>query len=164
MTRASVTTEQTFDVPELATLPPLELQRAPRARPGFVTGVPSRFDSAALVCRYCGTTRAASRPECATCGSATSLSLSPSPSSASWPGSASWPPPPSRASRLEPLVDAMTTLPFGFWKRVPFYALLAMVLGNGCRCGGLSSGTNLSLAALLVVGLVGVGCSLQRNP
>ena len=64
----------------------------------------------------------------------------------------------------EGVLDAAASIPFAFWKRLPVYALLAMVLGNGCRCGGLSGFTNVTLALLVAVGIAGVVLSLQRNP
>jgi hypothetical protein len=72
---------------------------------------------------------------------------------------------PSAPTTTSALVDAAREIPFSLWKRIPTYAFLAMLLGNGCKCGGLSAGTNVVLVVLVVVGLAGGFASLsQRSP
>ncbi len=69
------------------------------------------------------------------------------------------PPPPFESmpvTRTDRLVDAIATIPYDFWKRVALYPFLAILLGNGCTCRGLSAATNVALVVLGVMGIVGV--------
>ncbi|HEY8074018.1 MAG TPA: hypothetical protein VIF62_07915 [Labilithrix sp.] len=66
-------------------------------------------------------------------------------------------------TRADRVLDAIAELPYDFWKRVAFYPFLAMLLGNGCTCRGLSFGTNVSLVALAIVGIVGVVASVRAQ-
>ncbi len=143
----------------------LELDVSPRCFPRFVTGATAMSPPEISACAYCGAL-VRGLPRCASCGA---------PVRAPFPGT----PPVSRflspipraplaampaPSRSELFVDAVATIPFGFWKRVPVYAFLAMVVGNTFRCSGLSGRMNLSLAVLIVVGVVGAVLTLQRSP
>ena len=68
-------------------------------------------------------------------------------------------------TRFDDALEVVHAVPLGVWKRVPAYALLAMFLGNVCRCGGLSFWTNLALGVLVCVGTAGLcGSLVQRRP
>jgi hypothetical protein len=148
-----------------AALPRLELDRTHdhtrRGSPRFVTGSPSRFEPAPVDCSYCGAPRSPYEQECASCGYRGALPpVSRVPSASVLPLAVDGPPP----GLLDTGVEALQSVPFGFWKRLTAYALLFMVLGNGCTCRGLALHTNLALVMLIVVGLVGLAASLQRKP
>lgn len=163
MTRNTAERELVFD--DVAGIP-LELAVSPRRSPGFVTGAVGRTAPEVVECPYCGTPGWADHHSatCARCGAPVRATPPPPPPAPRLPSA---PPPPApllAASRGEAIADAVATVPFGIWKRLPFYAFLAMVLGNGCLCGGLSGRVNVVLALLIVVGLAGVVLSLQRRP
>lgn len=152
------------DVPGI----PIELDIEPRRSTGFVTGAVGRTVPEIAECPYCGAPGMTDHlsSTCARCGAPARATLPPLPPVSRY---ASVSPPPPAAprplpSRADAVVDAVASVPFGFWKRLPSYAFLAMVLGNGCLCGGLSGRTNGFLALLIVVGLAGVVLSLQRRP
>jgi hypothetical protein len=154
-----------FDLPEIDS-PKLELDfsraRVPIAR--FVSRREAELASmsGAARCTYCQTPAEPHLRECACCGApggAAGVSISPLAPSVPVPASAS-----SRSRMDTHVLEPMRELPFGFWKRVPVYALLALVLGNGCRCAGLSLPTNIALTMLLAIGLVGSAVSFQRSP
>ena len=68
-------------------------------------------------------------------------------------------------TRFDDALEVVHAVPLGVWKRVPAYALLAIFLGNVCRCGGLSFWTNVALMVLVCVGTAGLCASLvQRRP
>jgi hypothetical protein len=138
-------------------------------------------------CAYCGASGWAiygARAACAQCGAPVPVALpaearrsryaSPMPSFATpaWgPAQPAWGPAPTAAgapawapARTDDVFDALASVPFAFWKRLPVYAFLTLLLGNGCRCGGLSGWTNGGLAALIVLGVIGAVVSLQRSP
>jgi len=193
MSQTPVAPESTFEVPELeipaprptvpapmaiaaseimiesgTAQPRIELDRTRRATPRFVTGAAGRFEPEPVGCPYCGVPRSAHEQECASCGYRGSMPpASRLPSSASvvpFDVHASSPSTLPPQSRLDVCIEALTSIPWGFWKRLPVYAFLVMVLGNGCRCGGLSTQTNVSLVLLILVGLAGVAASLHRSP
>lgn len=150
-----------------ATLPALELDRSrspvPTAR--FISLKEGDLAAASAGCPYCGAPSPAYPRACASCGyQGTSLPVSRFasviPRSAAESVASSLAPP----TRVDGFLDAMAAVPFGFWKRIPVYAVLAMLIGNGLKCGGLPTHTNVALVALFAVGLVGVIASLQRNP
>ena len=167
MTRDTVAQEReiTFDdVPDIS----LELEVVPRRSPGFVTGAMARNAPEIAACPYCGTpgwadTHASS---CAQCGAPLRATQAPLPPPIRLPSYRPLPlaPPLAAASGGGAFVEAVASVPFGFWKRLPTYAFLSMVHGNGCLCGGLSGRSNVFLGLLVVVGLVGVVVSLQRSP
>lgn len=163
MVQSSIAREITFEAESEATPIALELDRSTPHSPRFVTGAVRAVGTLGMrasepdACVYCGASGWAmdhTGTSCAHCGAPVRSML----------------PPPvlavqsSAPSLGEAVIDATTSIPFGFWKRLPVYAFLALVLGNGCRCGGLSGWTNVSLAVLVVVGVAGVVLSLQRNP
>jgi len=163
MVRNSFAREVTFEAETDAAPISLELDLSTPHSPRFVTGAVRAVGAVGIratepgACPYCGASGWAmdrTGASCAHCGAPVRSTL----------------PPPALAvessapSVGEAVIDATTSIPFGFWKRLPVYAFLALVLGNGCRCGGLSGWTNVSLAALVVVGVAGVVLSLQRNP
>jgi hypothetical protein len=180
--------EVTFDLVSDEGAPPLELDEARGRGPAFVTGATAaHVIGAATVdaperaaCAYCGASGWAiygARSACAQCGAPVLTALpaeaprsryaSPVPPFAA----PTWGPAPTTAgapawapARTDDVFDALASVPFAFWKRLPVYAFLTMVLGNGCRCGGLSGWTNGGLAALVVLGVIGAVISLQRNP
>lgn len=176
MVRNSIAREITFEAESEATPISLELDldRSPRHSPRFVTGAVGRVGIRATepdACPYCGASGWAldrTGASCAQCGAPVRSSLPPVPPSSPYRS----PIPPCPAAAVEPsapsvgevVLDATASIPFAFWKRLPVYALLALVLGNGCRCGGLSGWTNGTLAVLVAVGVAGVVLSLQRNP
>jgi hypothetical protein len=154
-----ITFEDTADMP-------IELEVVPRRSPGYVTGAVRTPAPAVEGCPYCGTPGV--RPHqsnCENCGAPLhamrAMEHERAPISA---GSSLPPAPPAPPAPGEAIVDGITSIPFGFWKRLPAYAFLAMILGNGCRCGGLSRHTNLALASLVVLGVVGLVLSFQRRP
>lgn len=167
MAQNSIAREVTFEAePGAAISLELDLDRAPldpREPPRLVTGAVPRMGTVGIrgpepvVCPYCGASGWATDRRgacCMRCGAPLGSTLAP-------PAPALQSPAPSVS---EAVIEAATSLPFGFWKRVPAYAFLALVLGNGCRCGGLPTVTNVSLAVLVVIGLAGVVLCLQRNP
>jgi hypothetical protein len=166
-TSAMMFEEHDLEVPA-GPSPRLELDYAPRAVP-IARFIPTRdvVDPATIAvdCPYCEAPLDRYRHACANCGFAgkreaiPTQRISSSPSSPSSSSSS-----PAVSTRTERGVDAIRTVPFEVWKRVPVYAFLAMLFGNGCRCGGLSTSVNAALGILLVIGLVGVAVSFQRNP
>jgi len=170
MAQNSIAREVTFEAETDAAIS-LELDldrgadRSPLESPRYVTGATQRvgtvgFRAPELVaCTYCGASAWATDHTgacCAQCGAPLGATLP--------PPAAPVVPPPVSSSIGAAVADGMTSIPFAFWKRVPAYAFLALVLGNGCRCRGLSMTTNVSLVLLVVVGLAGVVLSLQRSP
>lgn len=77
------------------------------------------------------------------------------------------PPPPAFESqpvtRFDRIEDAIASIPYDFWKRVAFYPLLAIVLGNAFTCRGLSLPTNIALGVLIVLGVVGVIANVRQR-
>lgn len=167
----TVAREITFDDESGAADISLELDVSPRHFPRFVTGAttaPSAPEIAA--CSYCGAV-GRGEPTCAACGAPGApvhATLPPLPRVSRYPSAFPTAPAPALStppSRGDAVIEAVSTLPFGFWKRLPAYAFLAMVLGNGCMCGGLAGRTNVTLAVLIVLGVAGlVVSSLQRKP
>jgi hypothetical protein len=188
MASRSLAREVTFDLESDAGVPALELDETRGRGPAFVTGATAAhvIGAAAVAaparaaCAYCGSSGWAidgARTACAQCGAPIPTTLpevaprsryaSPLPPfvAPAWgtapraAGAPAWAP-----ARTDDVFDALASVPFAFWKRLPVYALLTLVLGNGCRCGGLSGWTNGGLAALIVLGVLGALISLQRNP
>lgn len=62
------------------------------------------------------------------------------------------PPPPPRPVKG---FAKLAWVPMDIWKRVAAYTLLAMLLGNACRCGGMSLSSNVVLGLLVLLGLAG---------
>jgi hypothetical protein len=161
------TTEVTFEAENDAGAPALELDVSRRLAsanaPRFVTGAATSTAAVPEVvpCPYCGATGWAvdHAESCAHCGAPVRGSLAVASPTASAPLLPATPP-----SVGEAVADAVADVPFAFWKRLPVYAFLAMLLGNGCLCGGLSGRSNAALALLVIVGVVGVVMSLQRRP
>jgi hypothetical protein len=60
------------------------------------------------------------------------------------------------------MLQALAAIPMGVWKRLALYPLLGIVLGQGCGCQRPSLLTDVLLALLAAVGLVGVVASLGR--
>ena len=177
----SVSREVTFEDESGDSPIALELEVSPRHPCAFVTGAVGRRLPEVETCPYCGASgwmRDRLTATCAQCGAPFTAASAPV---ESFPRYASPLPPMSSASsvssapafgplqsapasRTGDVLDAVASMPFGFWKRVPAYAFLALLLGNGMRCRGLALSTNIALVALIVVGLAGVVVSLQRNP
>ena len=168
MARTTVAQEITLEPDSEGPAILLELDLSPRCVPTFVTGAAARSAPEIAECPYCGTP-GRGLPLCARCGAPTRATppalpratryISPVPLLPAGELSPLSPP-----SRGEVFVDAITTIPFGIWKRLPVYAFLAMVLGNGFRCGGLSARVNAMLVMLIVIGVVGAVLSSQRSP
>jgi hypothetical protein len=186
--------EVTFDLESDEGVPPLELDDARGRGPAFVTGATAaHVIGAATVnaperaaCAYCGASGWAiygARAACAQCGAPIPAALPAeaprsfyasryaSPLPPTPPTAPAWGPLPATArapawapARTDDVFDALASVPFAFWKRLPVYAFLTLLLGNGCRCGGLSGWTNGGLAALVVLGVIGAVISLQRSP
>jgi hypothetical protein len=167
MAQNSIAREVTFEAETDAAIS-LELDldrrvdRSPLDSPRYVTGATQRAGTVGVrapepvACAYCGASAWATDRTgacCVQCGAPVGATLPPAA-----------PIVPASSSIGAAVADGMTSIPFAFWKRVPAYAFLALVLGNGCRCRGLSTMTNVSLAVLVVVGLAGVVLSLQRSP
>jgi hypothetical protein len=188
MASRSLAQEVTFDLESGEGMPALELDETRGRGPAFVTGATAAHvigaapvDAPARApCAYCGASGWAiygARAACAQCGAPIQTELpeaaprsryaSPLPPFAA----PAWGPAPTTAcapawspARTDDVFDALASVPFAFWKRLPVYAFLTLLLGNGCRCGGLSGWTNAGLSALLVLGVIGALISLQRNP
>lgn len=165
MGQRTVAREITFDDENLGPEVPLELGVVPRGFPRFVTGAAGANAPAIVSCPYCGAP-GSGLPSCAACGAPARATLEQAPRVSRYaPAVPPAPPPePSPSSPRGAFGDAVEAIPFAFWKRLPAYALLALVLGNGCLCGGLSGRTNATLALLIVVGVVGLLVALQRRP
>ena len=156
----------------------LELEVSPRHPSAFVTGAVGRRLPEVETCPYCGASgwmRDRLTAACAQCGAPFTAASAPvesfpryaSPLPPVAPVASSFaiaPVPSVPPSQTEQVLDAVASIPFGIWKRVPAYAFLALLLGNGMRCRGLAFSTNVALVVLVVVGLAGVVVSLQRNP
>jgi hypothetical protein len=175
--------EVTFDLQSDEGVPPLELDDARGRGPALVTGATAaHVIGAATVnaperaaCAYCGASGWAiygARAACAQCGAPIPAALPAEAPRSRYGSRYASPLPPSppfaapawAPARTDVVFDALASVPFAFWKRLPVYAFLTMVLGNGCRCGGLSGWTNGGLAALTVLGVIGAVISLQRSP
>lgn len=138
----------------------LELDRtarfARRTAPRFVSGTAAPEMGQ---CIYCEAPRPLHGP-CFSCGheATAPLSAPPRPVTSAVPLT--------EPSILEAGIDTLKLLPFGFWKRVPTYSILALVIGNTLLCGGLSARANLTLVVVIILGFVGMAASvsLQRKP
>jgi hypothetical protein len=127
----------------------LDLERnsvaVPELAPCMECGAP--LEPHAPACRYCASSHAPRAPIPA---------FAPPPLAPSTFA----PAPPAEPERF---ASTIASIPFGFWKRLAFYPLLAMALGNGCTCRGLSLGTNIALALLVSMGIAGVIMCLRNS-
>jgi hypothetical protein len=57
----------------------------------------------------------------------------------------------------------LACVPMDIWKRVAAYTLLAMLLGNACRCGGMSFSSNVVLGLLVLLGLAGCAACAREE-
>lgn len=73
----------------------------------------------------------------------------------------SWPSRP--VTRADRVMGALAEISIEVWKRLSLYSFLFMLFGNTLRCRGLSAGTNVACALLVLVGLAGV-VACQRKP
>lgn len=138
----------------------LELDRTARfarpTAPRFVSGTAS---PEMAQCIYCDAPRPLHGP-CTRCGHEATAPLSAPPRPVTGAVALTEP------TVLEAAIDTLNILPFGFWKRVPTYSLLALVIGNTLLCGGLSARSDLMLVVMVILGFVGMAASvsLQRKP
>jgi hypothetical protein len=63
------------------------------------------------------------------------------------------------ASRAQSVVDLVAEVPFVVWRPMLVLGAVALVFGNGCRCGGLPATTNVGLVVLVVTGAI--GCAVR---
>jgi hypothetical protein len=130
---------------------------------GAFRGVP-KIEAQIVTCDRCGAPNPVHVQRCAYCAKPQATrTLAPSSPTVTAAPSSYAPPPPVPASiasvpvtRADRFLEAFSAVPYDFWKRVAFYPFLALVLGNGCTCRGLSATTNVALVLLVVVGVLGV--------